>query len=138
MHAEISGTVDFYEKDDLSCLKRIRSLIALLPEAQEDGRARPPDAPIDTKPAKPAKSPDSVYDLISFDGQKQYDVRDLLSAVVDANSIDEYKADYAKTIVTTYARVAGRAVGAVANQRVHGRTKKDGIQMGGVIYSDSA
>jgi len=138
MHAEISGTVDFYEKDDLSCLKRIRSLIALLPEAQEDGRARPPDAPIDTKTAKPAKSPDSVYDLISFDGQKQYDVRDLLSAVVDANSIDEYKADYGKTIVTAYARVAGRAVGAVANQRLQVRTKKEGIQMGGVIYSDSA
>jgi len=138
MHAEISGTVDFYEKDDLSCLKRIRSLIALLPEAQEDGRARPPDAPIDTKPAKPAKSPDSVYDLISFDGQKQYDVRDLLSAVVDASSIDEYKADYGKTIVTTYARVAGRALGAVANQRLQVRTKKEGIQMGGVIYSDSA
>ena len=138
MHAEISGTVDFFEKDDPSCLKRLRSLIALLPEAQEDGRARPPGAPIDTKTAKPAKSPDSVYDLISFDGQKQYDVRDLLAAVVDAYSIDEYKADYGKTIVTAYARVAGRAVGIVANQRLQVRTKKEGIQMGGVIYSDSA
>ena len=138
MHAEISGTVDFYEKDDLSCLKRLCSLIALLPEAQEDGRARPPGAPIDTKTAKPAKSPDSVYDLISFDGQKQYDVRDLLAAVVDANSIDEYKTDYGKTIVTAYARIAERAVGIVANQRLQVRTKKEGIQMGGVIYSDSA
>jgi len=138
MHAEISGTVDFYEKDDLSCLKRLCSLIALLPEAQEDVRARPPGVPIDTKTAKPAKSPDSVYDLISFDGQKQYDVRDLLAAVVDANSIDEYKTDYGKTIVTAYARIAERAVGIVANQRLQVRTKKEGIQMGGVIYSDSA
>ena len=138
MHAEISGTVDFYEKDDLSCLKRLCSLVALLPEAQEDGRARPPGVPIDTKTAKPAKSPDSVYDLISFDGQKQYDVRDLLASVVDANSIDEYKADYGKTIVTTYVRIAGQAVGIVANQRLQVRTKKEGIQMGGVIYSDSA
>jgi len=138
MHAEISGTVDFYEKDDLSCLKRLCSLVALLPEAQEDGRARPRGVPIDTKTAKSAKSPDSVYDLISFDGQKQYDVRDLLSAVVDTNSIDEYKGDYGKTIVTAYARIAGRAVGIVANQRLQVRTKKEGIQMGGVIYSDSA
>src|SRR2546427_1605255 len=138
MHAEISGTVDFYEKDDPACLKRLRSLIALLPEAREDGRARPPGAPIDTKATQPAKSPDSVYDLISFDGQKQYDVRDLLAAVVDADSIDEYKTDYGKTIVTAYARVAGRAVGIVANQRLQVRTKKEGIQMGGVIYSDSA
>ena len=133
MHSEISGTVDFYEKDDPSCLKRLRSLIALLPEAKESkisetAKERP----------QPAKSPDSVYDLISFDGQKQYDVRDLLAAVVDADSVDEYKADYGKTIVTAYARIAGRAVGIVANQRLQVRTKKEGIQMGGVIYSDSA
>ena len=136
MHAEISGTVDFYEKDDPSCLKRLRSLIALLPEATLLGAAGAPALPAET--SKPAKSPDSIYDLISFDGQKQYDTRDLLASVVDANSIDEYKADYGKTIVTAYARIGGRAVGIVANQRLQVRTKKEGIQMGGVIYSESA
>src|SRR5881398_2252457 len=133
MHAEVSGTVDFYEKDDLSCLKRLRSLIALLPEAN-DSKAL--DASKET--AKPAKNPDAVYDLISFDGQKQYDVRHLLASVVDANSLDEYKAGYGKTIVTAYARIDRRPVGIVANQRLQVRTKKEGIQMGGVIYSDSA
>src|SRR2546425_11791787 len=133
MHAEVSGTVDFYEKDDLSCLKRLRSLIALLPEAN-DSKAF--DASKET--AKPAKNPDAVYDLISFDGQKQYDVRQLLASVVDANSLDEYKAGYGKTIVTAYARIDRRPVGIVANQRLQVRTKKEGIQMGGVIYSDSA
>jgi 3-methylcrotonyl-CoA carboxylase beta subunit len=133
MHAEISGTVDFYEKDDPSCLKRLRSLIALLAEAKESETSE-----MAKETTKPAKNPDSVYDLISFDGQKQYDVRDLLTSVVDASSIDEYKADYGKTIVTAYARIGGRAVGIVANQRLQVRTKKEGIQMGGVIYSDSA
>jgi len=133
MHAEISGTVDFYEKDDPSCLRRLRSLIALLTEANE-----PKIFEKAKETTKPAKSPDSIYDLISFDGQKQYDVRDLLASVVDTNSIDEYKADYGKTIVTAYARIGGRAVGIVANQRLQVRTKKEGIQMGGVIYSDSA
>jgi acetyl-CoA carboxylase carboxyltransferase component len=76
--------------------------------------------------------------LVSFDGQKQYDARDLLASIVDLNSMDEYKADYGKTLVTTYARIGGRAVGIVANQRLQVRTKKEGIQMGGVIYSDSA
>jgi 3-methylcrotonyl-CoA carboxylase beta subunit len=133
MHAEISGTVDFYEKDDASCLKRLRSLIALLPEAKESKTSE-----MANEPSKPAKNPDSIYDLISFDGQKQYDTRDLLASVVDANSIDEYKADYGKTIVTAYARIGGRAVGIVANQRLQVRTKKEGIQMGGVIYSHSA
>ena len=132
MHAEISGTVDFFEKDDPSCLKRLRSLVAMLPEAQGFGNAR------SSEKSKPAKNPDSVYDLISFDGRKNYDARDLLATVVDENSLDEYKADYGKTIVTAYARINGRPVGIVANQRVQVRTKKEGIQMGGVIYSDSA
>src|SRR6184192_619259 len=133
MHSEISGTVDFYEKSDESCLKRLRSLVALLPEAQ-----RAADSKIENKGSKSAKSPDTVYDLVSLDGQKNYDVRDLLATIVDSNSIDEYKADYGKTLVTTYARIAGQPVGIVASQRLQVRTKKEGIQMGGVIYSDSA
>jgi len=133
MHAEISGTVDFFEKDDSSCLKRLRSLVALLPEAGADKAVK-----IDNKSFKPAKDPETVYGLVSLDGQKNYDARDLLASIVDANSIDEYKAAYGKTIVTAYARIGGRAVGIVANQRLQVRTKKEGIQMGGVIYADSA
>jgi 3-methylcrotonyl-CoA carboxylase beta subunit len=135
MHAEVSGTVDFYEKDDPSCLKRLRSLVALLPEAEA---AKTSEKSKNAKSPRAAKSPDAVYDLISFDGQKQYDARDLLASIIDANSMDEYKADYGKTIVTTYARIGGRPVGIVANQRLQVRTKKEGIQMGGVIYPDSA
>src|SRR6266516_1952058 len=101
MHSEISGTVDFYEKTDESCLRRLRSLVALLPEAESGGEAK-----INKKSFKTAKSPDSVYDLVSLDGQKNYDARDLLATIVDSNSIDEYKADYGKTLVTAYARVA--------------------------------
>src|SRR6195256_3844198 len=86
MHAEISGTVDFFEKDDPSCLKRLRSLVGLLPEAKESKTPRP------SKEAfKPVKDPDTVYDLISFDGQKQYDVRDLVATVADEDSVNEYK-----------------------------------------------
>src|SRR5207248_2367912 len=132
MHSEISGTVDFYEKTDESCLKRLRSLVSLLPEAKNSL------SKIDNKSFKTAKNPDSLYDLVSLDGQKNYDARDLLAAVVDANSLEEYKADYGKTLVTAYARIAGRAIGIVASQRLQVRTKKEGIQMGGVIYSDSA
>jgi len=133
MHSEISGTVDFYEKDDRSCLKRLRSLVALLPEA---GVAR--SHKIDNKHFKAAKNSEALYDLVSLDGQKNYDARDLLASIVDAHSIEEYKPDYGQTIVAAYARIAGRAVGIVANQRLQVRTKKEGIQMGGVIYADSA
>jgi len=130
MHSEISGTVDFYEKNDEACLEKLRSLVGLLPEANEKCAMRGgKDA------AKPA---DVIYDLISLDGHKNYDARDLLATIVDADSLDEYKADYGKTLVTAYARIGGRAVGIVASQRLQVRTKTEGIQMGGVIYSDSA
>ena len=132
MHAEISGTVDFYEKNDPSCLKRLRSLVALLPEAEAAKSAKKPEK------FKAAKSADAVYDVISLDGHKPYDARDLLASIIDADSLDEYKADYGKTLVTTYARISGRPVGIVASQRQQVRTKKEGIQMGGVIYADSA
>src|SRR2546421_1887638 len=132
MHAEISGTVDFFEKDDPSCLKRLRSLVALLPEAQQ------PKTSTMKERSEPAKTPESIYNLISFDGQKNYDVRNLIATVIDGNSMDEYKADYGKTIVKAYDRINGQPVGIVANQRLQVRTKKEGIQMGGVIYSDSA
>ena len=139
MHSEISGTVDFFEKDDPSCLKRVRSLVALLPEAKTRGVASASPARTGrVLPSKPAKNPDSIYDFISFDGRKNYDVRDLLATIADEDSLDEYKADYGKTLVTAYARINTRPVGIVANQRVQVRTKKEGIQMGGVIYSDSA
>ena len=132
MHSEVSGTVDFYEKDDASCLKRLRSLVALLPEAEAAATNS------DNKTSKPAKDPDALYDLVSLDTRKNYDARDLLASIVDAGSLDEYKADYGKTLVTSYARINNHAVGIVASQRLQVRTKKEGIQMGGVIYSDSA
>jgi acetyl-CoA carboxylase carboxyltransferase component len=110
----------------------LRSLIALLPEAEAAK-----DAP-KQKTSAPATKPQAVYDLLSLDGHKPYDARDLLASVIDADSLDEYKADYGKTLVTTYARISGRPVGIVASQRIQSRTKTEGIQMGGVIYADSA
>src|SRR5881398_2357499 len=130
MHSEISGTVDFFEKNDETCLEKVRSLLKLLPEANE--KCAMPGVKDAAKPG------DAVYDLISLDGHKNYDARDLLATIIDADSLDEYKADYGKTLVTAYARVGGRAVGIVASQRLQVRTKTEGIQMGGVIYSDSA
>ena len=128
MHAEISGTVDFREKDDAACLERLRALVGFLPPDETPALPHSP----------PARDPQTLYDLVSSDGAKPYDARDLLACIVDAGSLEESKADYGKTLVTAYARIGGRAVGIIANQRVQVRTTKEGIQMGGVIYADSA
>lgn len=79
-----------------------------------------------------------MLDIVSLDGRREYDVRDLLRCLVDAGSMDEYKADYGKSIVTTFARLGGRPVGIVANQRMRVQSKGSGLQMPGVIYADSA
>jgi acetyl-CoA carboxylase carboxyltransferase component len=131
MHAELSGTVDFKEKDDEACLGRLRKLIALLPE--ENAPRSTFNAQLST--AEPATR---VYDLVSVDGRKEYDARDLLACIVDADSFDEYKADYGKSLVCAYARLGGRPVGIVANQRIRVESKQSGLQMPGVIYADSA
>ncbi len=128
MHAEVSRTVDFKEKDDPACLKRLRSLVSLLP-------VETPAALTTTGPEFPATK---ILDLVSADGRREYDVRDLLRCVVDAGSMDESKADCGKSLVTTFARLGGRPIGIVANQRMRVHSKTTGLQMPGVIYADSA
>ena len=133
MHAEISGTVDFKEKDDPAALKRLKSLIGLLPSEPNTSHLTP------NTPAREPEHPASkIYELVSFDGRKEYDVRELMKCLVDAGSIDEYKADYGKSIVCAFARLGGRPVGLVANQRQRVQSKTAGLQMPGVIYADSA
>jgi len=129
MHAELSGTVDFREKNDEACLKRLRSLVSLLPAVT------PSNLPPTAEPEFPATK---MLEIVSLDGRREYDVRDLLRCLVDAGSMDEYKADYGKSIVTTFARLGGRPVGIVANQRMRVQSKATGLQMPGVIYADSA
>jgi acetyl-CoA carboxylase carboxyltransferase component len=135
MHAEISGTIDFKEKDDAACLARLRSLVGLLPAEGASGDPAAPRGGADIEPARP---PDAVYDLLSLDGRRDYDARDLLACVVDAHSLDEYKADYGRSLVCAYARLGGCAVGIVASQRIRVQSAADGLQMPGVIYADSA
>ncbi len=133
MHAEISGTVDFKEKDDPAALARLKSLIGLLPEESAKSQV--------TNGKDPEFPASKIYELVSLDGRKEYDVRELMKCLVDAGSIDEYKADYGKSTVCAFARLGGRPVGIVANQRQRVQSKSSGaagLQMPGVIYADSA
>lgn len=129
MHAEISGTVDFYEPDDTCCLKRLRSLIEFLPPA--------PKTVQHTSKAH-EKAANTVYDLINSDGSKEYDVRDLLATIIDGGSLNEYKADYGKAIVTAFAHIGGYPVGIVANQRTRTTTHAGRVEIGGVLYTKSS
>jgi len=139
MHAQISGTIDFREKDDESCLKRLRSLM----EGQM-GVAPVGDPP--HSPRDPERAPDDVYGVVKARQGEQYDVVDLLHCVVDEESFDEYKTGYGRSLVCGYARIGGWPCGIVANQRKLVPKKMPGgktgpstaMQMPGVIYDDSA
>lgn len=130
MHAEISGTVDFLEKNDPECIARLRSLIDLLPEDS---------SPLSTTSKINSLSPiDSVYDLVHPANKNPYDMHQLLDCIVDADTFQEYKARYGKTLLTGYAKINGTPVGIVASQRQHSSTGRGEIEIGGVIYAESA
>ena len=129
MHARVSGTIDFHEPDDAACLARLRSLVAMLPE----------DAPAHERFAAPEREPSGVYDVLpTADGHHEYDVRDLLACIIDAGSMQEYKAEYGKTLCCAYASIAGHKIGLVASQRLRCKTAKGELQIGGVLHHDSA
>jgi acetyl-CoA carboxylase carboxyltransferase component len=145
MHAAISGTVDFHEPDDASCLHRLRSLVELLPLPSDTRHPTPDTTPPtpDTPPLTPDTrhpTPDSsrLYDVVPADGRGEYDIRDVLTCIVDNQSLQEYKAEFGQTLITAYARLGGHAVGIVANQKRRSRSAGGELQIGGVIYPDAA
>jgi len=136
MHAEISGTVDFREPDDDACLARIRALV--------DKMGHPPAARFDYKEsANPLFPPEEIYGIFSSDPARQYDMHEVIARIVDGSKFEEYRAEYGKTLLCGYARIGGRAVGIVANNKKHvptidAATGERRIEFGGVIYTESA
>ncbi len=130
-HCEISGVTDNKFPDDKSCLDYIRSLFDKLGHNPAAGFDR-------VAPSLPKADPREIYGLIPADRVKPYDMREIIYRLVDNSEFDEYKALYGKTLICGYARIDGWAVGIVANQRSMVKTRKGEMQMGGVIYSDSA
>jgi len=125
MHSRVSGTVDFHEPDDEHALERLRSLVALLPSGPLSGAIGVPHAAEQTPS-------EIVAD------KHEYDMLDLIEVVVDKESLQESKPSYGTSLVTCYARIGGVAVGIVANQKMRTQSVNHGIQIGGVIYGESA
>jgi len=152
MHAQISGTIDFRERDDDACLERLRSLVAKYPDRRtkidETERAR----------QHPHRDPLDIYDIFTDKPGRQYDVKDILACVVDTGSrtvdgeqtlapdYDEYKPEYGRSLVCAYATLGGHACGVVANQGTLTQATTAGgkagpgaaTRMPRVIYDDSA
>ncbi len=130
-HCEISGVTDNKFPNDQACLDHIRDLFDKIGAYQKAGFDRIQSAP-------PKEKQEEIYGLLPIDRTKPYDMLEIIKRLVDNSEFDEYKALYGKTIVCGFARIDGWAVGIVANQRKVVKNKKGEMQMGGVIYSDSA
>lgn len=131
MHTEVSGIADYKFDTEQECLDQVRRIIEKMGEQQRAGFDR-------AKPAEPKKDMKEIYGLVSVDNSKPYDVVEVIERLVDNSEFDQFKEDYGKTIVCGYARIDGWAVGIVANQRKIVKSGKGEMQLGGVIYNDSA
>ncbi|MCI5058959.1 MAG: acyl-CoA carboxylase subunit beta [Flavobacteriales bacterium] len=130
-HCEISGVTDYKCKDDKDCLDKIREIVEKIGAFENAGIDR-------VEPKKPERDIQEIYQILPKNRAKPYDVKEIVKCIVDESKFTEYKADYGKSIFCGYARIDGWSVGIVANQRLLVKSKKDGMQFGGVIYSDSA
>jgi len=131
MHSEISGVTDNKYPNDQSCLDAIRKVVDKLGHKAKAG--------FDRKESNlPKKKPQELHSVLPEDRTKPYDMLEIIQRITDDSEFDEYKELYGKTILCGLARIDGWAVGIVANQRKMVKTKKGEMQMGGVIYSDSA
>lgn len=130
-HCEISGVTDNKFDNDEACLDYIKNIFDKIGDFDKAGFDR-------AEPKLPKLDQKRIYGLIPEDRVKPYDTRDIIKHIVDDSEFDEYKELYGQTIVCGYARIEGWAVGIVANQRKVVKSKKGEMQMGGVIYSDSA
>lgn len=130
-HCEISGVTDNKYDSDQDCLDAIKKIFDKVGSFEKAGFDR-------VEPKAPKVDPSQVYGLFPSDRTKPYDMREIIKTIVDDSEFDEYKENYGQTLLCGHARVDGWAVGIVANQRTVVKSKKGEMQMGGVIYSDSA
>ena len=135
MHSQISGTVDFREPNDESCIARIRLLV--------DKMGRRAQGIFDHKESvAPRYTAQDVYGIVDSDPARQYDMREIIARIVDDSQFSEYKSEYGETVLCAYARIGGFAVGIVANQKTHvqqvDHAGNKRMEFGGVIYTESA
>lgn len=129
-HTEISGIADYKFTTEQECLDEVKKLMSKLGDPAKAGFDR-------IAPKAPKKNPEELYGIFPHDG-KPYDMLEIIERIVDDSDFDQFKQDYGKSILCGYARIDGWAVGIVANQRLVLKNRKGEMQMGGVIYNDSA
>ncbi|HSU15034.1 acyl-CoA carboxylase subunit beta, partial [Longimicrobium sp.] len=130
-HNAISGVAHFRVPDDRACVAKIRDLVRELP--------LPVPVPQSFDAQDPSRPESDLYQALPADHRQPYDMRALLSCIIDAGDLDEFQADYAPEMICGTARIAGIPVGVIANARGMLKDPHGGApRFGGIIYADSA
>ncbi|HQR93779.1 MAG: methylcrotonoyl-CoA carboxylase, partial [Sphingobacteriia bacterium 39-39-8] len=130
-HTEISGIADYKFPTEEACLDHIKLLMGSLGDKPKAGFNR-------TTAILPKKATEAILGQMPVGNAKPYDMLEVIERMVDDSKFDQFKQDYGKSILCGYARIDGWSVGIVANQRLVSKNKKGEMQIGGVIYNDSA
>ncbi|MDQ6934488.1 MAG: methylcrotonoyl-CoA carboxylase [Actinomycetota bacterium] len=116
VHARKSGVVDHLAEDDPHALAIVRSIMATLSPAAGFENVRAVE--------EPAVDPGALYAVVPPDPRTPYDVREVVTRIVDGSRFHEFKQLYAETLVCGFAKIWGHSVGIVANN--------------GILFSESA
>ena len=109
-HAQKSGVCHVVAQNDVDCLLRIREVLRYVPQnCEEPAPHRATDDPSD-------RADEALDTLVPANANKPYDIKDVITRVVDDGRFFEIHADYAENIVVGFAHLGGRSVGIVANQ----------------------
>jgi len=131
-HTAISGTADYKVPNDIEAISKIQEIFSGINFLSDSIFPRNIDY------AEPVYSPHDIYGLFDPFSYSPYNMLELVSRIIDASEFNEYKADYGQTLLCGNASIGGYKIGIVANQRLIVKGSDGQMQMGGVIYSDSA
>ena len=110
VHAQKSGVADGAFENDLEALVQVRRLVDFLPSSNRE------EAPARASFDNPNREEPSLDTLIPTNANKPYDMKELILKIVDEADFFEISSEYAKNIITGFARIDGETIGVVANQ----------------------
>ncbi|MFP5224494.1 MAG: acyl-CoA carboxylase subunit beta [Actinomycetota bacterium] len=123
VHCKVSGVADLEVADDRACLEAVREYLGFFPS---NNRSELPIVPTDDPVERRAEE---LYEIVPSNPRQAYDIRKVIKAIVDDGRFFAMKGDWARSMVTGFARLGGRPVGIVANQPMF---------LGGAIDVDAA
>ena len=110
VHAQRSGVADGAFENDIEALVQVRRLVDFLPSSNRE------KSPIRDSFDDAAREEPSLDTLVPANPNKPYDMKELISKIVDEADFFEISSEYAKNIITCFARMNGETIGVVANQ----------------------